>query len=253
MPLTLCDTVKPIYFCSIFCGLTPFCIKSQYIKTTKWNTLWCLSFLIIFEAIALSALFQRNIKRTGVIFEITDLLQVWLCVFNMAVAIIFSCVYKKMASVINKRHRVRFNTSTVIFQVIKLLRCIVKLDKEFYTPRMREKIIKGYNRARAYSISATLITILASVFLAVTDALTYALAETSHVIEIGYFIAYCIPLFTMNCMLLQFFVLALTLRQRFRWLNEILHEVVVNCGLLKTVSYNCSCFARNKLQRKYAT
>lgn len=96
MPVTFYDTLKPIYYCSIFCGLTPFCIKSQSITTTKWNTLWPLCFLIIFEGMALFALFQRNVKRTGVIFEITDLLQVWLCVLNMAVAIIFSCAYKKM-------------------------------------------------------------------------------------------------------------------------------------------------------------
>lgn len=182
---------------------------------------------------ALFALFQRNIKRTGIIFEITDLLQVWLCVFNMAVAIIFSCVYKQMASFIKKLNFVHLISTSFIFQIIKLLKFIIKLDKEFYTPRMRENIVKAYNRAKAYSILATVITILASIFLAVTDALTYSTAETSHVIEIGYFIAYCVPLFTMNFMLLQFFVLALTLRQRFKWLNDILHEVVVNCCLLK--------------------
>lgn len=98
MELTLYDAFKPIYYFSMPFGLTPFWLRSKVIKTNSLITLWNIVLATSTGIISFMAISDRDFKVQGVIFEVTDFMQAWLCSTNMVVTMVLSSAYRNKAS-----------------------------------------------------------------------------------------------------------------------------------------------------------
>lgn len=118
-----------------------------------------------------------------------------------------------------------------MFQILHIIEHIYNCDKRFQILKIKSDISSSYLKQQRYATAGTLFASTSVLIVFVFDVLCYA--DKFNVTVVGNNIAYCVPLITTNCMLLQFCTYAMVLKQRFKWLNLKLKTAKQFCVGLK--------------------
>lgn len=92
--LTIYDVFRPIFYCCLPFGTSPFSVREETFKNSIWLTLWNSLIFTICTAFALVALTSRIFNEDDGMYLIMDIVLGWVSAINCDVIIIFGCVFK---------------------------------------------------------------------------------------------------------------------------------------------------------------
>lgn len=92
----LYDILRPVFFCSFSCGMTPFSIRGRKYRESKLALMWSATVLIICGVLTAVAMATRSFVHNKIlIYSITDFMQAWLSVINVVSIIVCGCFHRK--------------------------------------------------------------------------------------------------------------------------------------------------------------
>lgn len=91
---TVYDVLRPIFYCSILFGITPFNVTVKKFRNCVWLVLWNGLIFISSTILALIALNTREIKRKVTMHDIANIVLGWAGTINNEIVIVFGFISK---------------------------------------------------------------------------------------------------------------------------------------------------------------